>query len=51
MEYNAGVTLKDKLIYSQEKIITHLEKENSDLKARLKALEKPINENTGKKAM
>lgn len=37
-------SLKDKLIYSQEKIITHLEKENSGLKARLRAIEKDLPE-------
>ena len=39
-KYNEGVNLKDKLIRSQEKLITHLEKENSDLKARLEVIEK-----------
>ena len=40
VEYNIGGNLKDKLIRSQEKLITHLEKENSDLKARLDTIEK-----------
>ena len=35
-----AASLKDKLIYSQEKIITHLEKEITDLKARLEVIEK-----------
>jgi len=39
VEYNAGMDLKDKLIRSQEKLITHLEKECSDLKARLEIIE------------
>ena len=43
VEYGAA-NLKDKLIYSQEKIITHLEKENSDLKARLMAIKKDLKE-------
>lgn len=56
MEYGAGMNLKDELIYSQKKIITHLEKENSDLKAQLKAIEKersekPIEESIEKKAI
>ena len=42
VEYNAGMNLKDKLIRSQEKLIIHLEKENSDLKARLETIEKKI---------
>ncbi|MCK4528638.1 helix-turn-helix domain-containing protein [candidate division WOR-3 bacterium] len=40
VEYNAGMNLKDKLIRSQEKLITHLEKECNDLKTRLEAIEK-----------
>ena len=40
VEYNAGMNLKDKLIRSQEKLITHLEKERNDLKTRLEAIEK-----------
>ena len=40
VEYNADVDLKNKLIRSQEKLIIHLEKENSDLKARLETIEK-----------
>ena len=37
VKYSAGVDLKDKLIRSQEKLISHLEKENNDLKAQLEA--------------
>ena len=44
VEYNAGMNLKDKLIHSLEKIVAHLEKENSDLNARLKAIEKDLKE-------
>lgn len=56
VEYNAGMNLKDKLIYSQEKIIIHLEKENRDLKDRLMAIEKRLpgqanDKNIEKKAM
>lgn len=37
VEYSAGMDLKDKLIRSQEKLISHLEKENNNLKAQLEA--------------
>ena len=37
VKYSAGIDLKDKLIRSQEKLISHLEKENNDLKAQLEA--------------
>lgn len=42
--YGAGVDLKNELILSQKKLIAHLEKENSDLKARLKTIEKDLPE-------
>lgn len=55
-EYGAGADLKDKLIQSQEKLITHLEKECNNLKARLEATEKrlhgpPEDEDIKKKAI